>query len=193
MKKIRAILVSVIIMGISFVSAAWGADIESFQLQATIPPQSSVNVSISKVVGTTFTPAADVNFGSLVRDNTNNIFKSSDNGYYCLDVGVISNVSSWTLTHAVTSITNGTDNLNNKINVTFMNQQNAAAATQLSRVSYSASNGVAITKSQISSGGWLRIYYGLATGSGDGAGISVIPLTQAGGAYGGNIILTLAQ
>ena len=182
---------AVLITVIALTSAGW-ATTEIYQLQATIPPQTSMDVSISKVVGANLTSTSAVDFDSLVMDNTHNMFKSANGSSYCIDVDVNSNALSWTLIHAVTSMTNGNANLDNKINVTFMNQQTSTTASQIAKVSYSASNGIAINKSQISNSGWLRIYYGLATGSGDGAGTSVIPVTQAKGVYGGTITLTLA-
>lgn len=188
MKKILVAMLAVLVMA----SAALAADTKTVNLSATIPSQSSLNITISKVVGTVFSTATSVAFGSLVLDPTYNIFKTSDGSYYAVDCGINSNATAWTVTHAITSMTNGTANLNNMINVTFMNQQTASAATQLSKVSYSASNGVVINKSQITTGGWLRIYYGLATGSGDATGVVVIPATQASGSYAGTVTLTLA-
>ncbi|MDD5259501.1 MAG: hypothetical protein PHD29_05995 [bacterium] len=190
MKKFLAMFVAVVVMLAA--SVAMAADTKTINLTATIPSSSSMNVAISKVVGTVFTTATSVAFGSLVLDPTFNIFKTSDASYYAVDIGVNSNASAWTVTHAVSSMTNGSATLNNMINVTFMNQASASSGTQLSKVAYSASNGVVISKSQITSGGWIRIYYGLATGSGDATGVVVIPATQASGSYAGTVTLTLA-
>lgn len=190
MKKIMVIL-AVLVMAIS-ATVVMAADTKTIQVKATIPTSSSINLAISKVVGTTMTTAPSVDFGNLVLDPTYNIFKTSDGSYYAVDCGVNSNASAWTVTHTIASMTNGTANLNSNINVTFMNQQTSTTAVQLDKLSYAASNGKVINKANITTGGWLRIYYGLATGSGDATGVSVIPATQAGGAYAGTITLTLA-
>ena len=188
MKKILVMFLAVLVMA----SVAMAADTEVGPVKANIPSQSSLNVTVSKVVGSVFTTATEVNFGNLVLDPTYNIFKTSDGSYYAVDCGINSNATNWTVTHTVTSIANGTANLNNNINVTFMNQQSASTGVQLAKLSYTNSNGRVTNKADITAGGWLRIYYGLATGSGDATGVSVIPATATSGAYAGTITLTLA-
>ncbi|MDD5132081.1 MAG: hypothetical protein PHH44_05410 [bacterium] len=188
MKKFLVMFLAVM----AIASIAFAADTETVQVRANIPSQSALNVTISKVVGTVFTTATAVDFGNLVLDPTYNIFKTSDGSYYAVDCGVNSNATNWTVTHTVTSMANGTANLNNNINVTFMNQQSTSTGVQLAKLSYSGSNGRVINRSDITAGGWIRIYYGLATGSGDATGVSVIPATATSGAYAGTVTLTLA-
>lgn len=192
MKKFFVMIVSALLLILFVISVAFAGDVKTVQIKATIPTQNTLNVTISKVVGTTLTAAAAVDFGNLVLDPTYNIFKTSDSSYYAVDVGINSNASAWTITHGIASMANGTANLNNNVNVTFMNQQNSTTGIQLAKLSYSASNNKVINKADISTGGWLRIYYGLATGSGDATGVAVIPATQTGGTYTGTITLTLA-
>lgn len=188
MKKILIALVATMLIA----SVALAGDTKTVQISATIPTQTTLNVAISKVIGTTFTTAPAVNFGNLVLDTTNNLFKTSDNSYYVVDVGINSNASAWTVTHAIAPIANGSVNLNNNVNVVFTNQQTSSTGVQLAKMSYAASNGKVINKTDITTGGWLRLTYGLATGSGDATGVTVIPANQAAGTYSGTVTLTLA-
>jgi hypothetical protein len=190
MKKTLAIILAVAVLAIA--SMAQAGDTKTVQVKANIPSQSSLNVTISKVVGTVMTSATAVDFGNLILDPTYNIYKTSDGSYYAVDCGITSNAPSWTVTHTITTMANGANNLDNKINVTFMNQQTSSTAVQLAKLSYTASNGKVIANTDITAGGWLRIYYGLATGSGDATGVVVIPSTQASGNYAGVVTLTLA-
>lgn len=185
-------LVTTLALVVLMATVALAADTKTVLVKANIPSQSSLNVTVSKVVGTVMTAATEVNFGNLILDPTYNIYKTSDGSYYAVDVGINSNATNWTVTHAVSSMANGTANLNNNINVTFMNQQTSSTGVQLAKLSYSASNSRVTNKADITAGGWLRIYYGLATGSGDATGVSVIPATATSGAYAGTITLTLA-
>ena len=109
---------------------------------------------------------------------------------------VTSNHASWTVTHTRTDFirSGGTENLNNNVNVTFVKVDNTTAAeTQLSGgfVSYASSNSKVVASSELT-GARLRIYYGIATGSGDAPGVAVIPASQASGAYSGTVTLTLS-
>jgi hypothetical protein len=192
MKKTLVTLVTTLALVMVMATVVFAADTKTVPIKATIPSQSTLNVTVSKVVGTVMTAATEVNFGSLILDPTFNIFKTSDDSYYAVDIGVNSNATAWTVTHAVSSMINGTATLNNNINVTFMNQQTSTTAVQLAKLSYSLSNAKVINKADITAGGWLRIYYGLATGSGDATGVVVIPATAVAGAYAGTITLTLA-
>lgn len=192
MKKIAITCLAVAIVAQFIASIALAADTKTYQVRAVIPAQNTLSVAISKVIGTTFTAATSVDFGSLVLDTTNNIFKTSDDSYYSVDVGINSNAANWTVTHAISNFANGTVNLNNNVNVTFMNQTSSTSGTQLAKLSYTGSNGKVINKADITTGGWLRIYYGLGTGSGDATGVLPIPATQTSGTYVGTVTLTLA-
>jgi hypothetical protein len=191
MKKMLT-LVTTIVIAILIASVSFAGDVKTVNVSATIPTQNTLSVAISKVIGTTFTTASAVNFGNLVLDTTNNLFKTSDNSYYVVDVGINSNASSWTVTHTISAIANGAVNLNNNVNVVFTNQQNSTTGVQLAKLSYASSAGKVINKTDITTGGWLRLTYGLATGSGDATGVVIIPATQAAGTYAGVVTLTLA-
>jgi hypothetical protein len=191
-KRIMVAIVTAIALVIGITAIALAADTKTVNLNATIPSQSTLNVAISKVVGTVFTTATAVNFGTLTLDTVNSIYKTSDGSYYAVDCGVNSNATAWTVTHTITSMANGSANLNGNINVTFMNQQTSSTGVQLAKLSYTASNNRVTNKADITAGGWLRIYYGLGTGSGDATGVTPIPATALAGAYAGTVTLTLA-
>ncbi|MFH0827044.1 MAG: hypothetical protein V1923_04060 [Candidatus Omnitrophota bacterium] len=159
-------------------------------MQAVVPQQNGLTVTVSKVVGTTFTTATSINFGTLVYDTVNKIFTTSDGSYYAVDVGCNSNSADWTVTHTITSLLNGTSNLDGHVNVTFMKQTSSTAGTQISKYSYAASNNKPFTKAQLS-GGWLRVYYGLATGVGDATGVTPVPSDKTYGTYSGTVTFTL--
>lgn len=135
-------------------------------------------------------PSTAVDFGTL--DSSYGYFGTPY--YYAVDVGVTDNSGTvWTLTHTRTSMQrDATNNLNNNVNVTFMKQTSSASTTtQLSKVSYQNSNNVAYNKTTLA-GAWLRIYYGIATGSGDATGVTVIPIDKPAGTYTGTATITLA-
>jgi hypothetical protein len=59
-------------------------------------------------------------------------------------------------------------------------------------ISYTtAKTRAAITQAELGTG-WLRIYYGIAQGSGDATGVSVITTAKPVGAYVGTVTLTLS-
>lgn len=183
----KALACLVLVLGL--VSASFAAVSQTVVVNATIPSVNTLTVTVSKVVGTTWTTQTSINFGTLVLDPVNNIFKTSDASYYAVDVGVNSNAA-WTITHTRTSVISGANNLDGNINVSFI-QQNATTGVDLSKVSFANSNNVAYTKAAIGTGNWLRIYYGLGTGLGDNTGVTPIDINKPTGAYTGSVTLTL--
>lgn len=172
------------------VSVCFAADTKTVTVKAVIPQQNGLSVSISKVVvpGDTWYPGqSSVDFGTLTFDTTFNIFRASS--YYAVDVGINSNAVDWTVTHTPYSIVNGSADLNSNINVTFMRQVNDTTATELAKVSF-ANSSKAYTKSQLT-GAWLRIYYGIASGSGDNPGVTPVTMDKPYGNYQGSAVLTL--
>lgn len=165
------------------------ADYKTVDVKAYIPQQNGLTVTVSKIVGATWTDATSMDFGNLTFDTVNKIFTAAC--YFSVDVGINSNQAAWTITHTRTSLINGTDNLDKNVNVTFMKQTSATAGTQLDKLSYADSNNKAYTKTALS-GGWLRVYYGIATGDGkDAPNTEVIGATQTYGNYAGQVTLTL--
>lgn len=185
-----------LVVGVSLVllialgTLCFAADTKNVEVKAIVPQQNSLTVTVSKVTGTVWTPATAVDFGSLVFDTTNNIF-TAGGSYYAMDIGVNSNAGDWTVTHKATSVTNGTDTLDDNINVTFMKQTSPATGTELDKLSYANSNDKAYTKAELS-GGWLRICYSLAAGDGsDAPGAVPIAGIKNHGNYQGGITITL--
>jgi len=155
-----------------------------------------MTVTISQIVGTTWTTLASntlMDFGTLSYNSTLGIYTAPH--YFAVDVGVLNNSGSWSIQHTPSSIFNTTtgntsQNLDGKINVTFMQQINATSDSPIANVSFAGSNR-AITNVNIPSGSWLRVYYGLGTGSGDNTGVTPIVSSQTAGTYQGSVTLTL--
>lgn len=181
-----------LIMALTLTTFCFAIDTKTVVVTASIPQQNTLTVGVSKVVGTTWTPATSLDLGGLVFDSTNKIFTTAGSASYVVDVTVNSNSGSWTVTHKTASITNGTDNLDNNVSVIFQKQIDSANGTQLDKVSFANSNNKAYTNTQIGSG-WLRVYYGLATGdvNKDAPGTTPIGATKASGSYQGSVTFTL--
>lgn len=192
-KNIWKILICVCAI-LAVASLSFAAETRDFDVKASIPQQNGMSVSISKVVGTTWTKdQLSVDFGQLVFDTQYNIFTSTC--YYAVDVGISSNAADWTIKHDTIPVINGTgEKLDDNINVSFVRQLTDTTDTPLTKLSYTASNGKTFTKAEVSpnSTEWLRIYYGIATGDGnDAPGTSPIGATKTYGNYSGRVTLTL--
>lgn len=194
MLKLRKIIgVLVVMLSLTFVCFAQTS--ETVEITAEIPTLDGLNVAISRIdvdpaTGEeTWVPdQTAIDFGTLTYDETSHIFRAGR--YYAVDVGVLSNSTTWTITHTGGSIANASGaTLDNNINVVFMQQLTNSTANELGKFSYANSNR-SYTKSQINPG-WLRIYYGIATGSGDAAGVSPITVNNRAGTYTGTITITL--
>lgn len=195
MKNRISILVLCLVTMLALTGIAFAADSAHYDVKAKIASTSGITVNIAKVVGSVYTfGQAAVDFGQLALTGGN--FVPADGGFYAVDVGVNSNAT-WTITHTRTDfalIGSPATNLNNNVNVTFVNQPGTTGTpTTLTNgfVSYGNSNNFAITKAMISTGFYPRIYYGIASGTGDAAGVVAIPSTQAAGNYLGTVTLSL--
>jgi len=191
---LKIMLVSVMVLALAVPCFA-GAT-KTISVTATIPTIASMlNVTVSKVRASDdyWEQSGDIpiNFGTLTYDTTWGVFRAAY--YYAVDVGVTDTSGTiWSLTHTRTNLQkDATNNLNNNVNVTFMKQLTSSSATQLSKVSYTNSNNVAYNKTQLS-GGWLRIYYGIGTGSGDAPGVLPITADNVAGTYTGSVTITLS-
>jgi hypothetical protein len=192
----RAITICILVaMAVAFcATGAFAASSQTVSLNATVPVAAGgLTLTISKVTGGVFSADTGINFGTLVWDTTNQIFTAGS--YYALDVAVTDNSGAfWTLTHTRNSLMKDTaNNLDNNVNVTFAKETLSGSTTTetvLQKISYINSNNVAYTKTQLT-GGWLRMYYGIGTGSSDATGVIPIGATQVAGAYSGSITLTL--
>jgi hypothetical protein len=172
----------------------------NIRIAATIGETHQMNVALSRVAskGATPTPVSDLigtgmDFGTLTEDPTDHNFRSPV--YFFIDAPVVSNKTGWTITHTATDFANSAgNNLNANTNVTFMKAvtggETALASGGL--ISYAtAKTRAAIAQSELT-GGWLRIYYGIAQGSGDASGVSVITTAKPTGSYVGTVTLTLS-
>ncbi len=193
MKKIIFLGVIGLVLGLASLSFA----ATSIKIAATIGETHQMNVTLSKVLGTATTVVSDLagtgmDFGTLTK-GTDNVFRSAT--YFYVDAPVISNKTGWTITHTATDFANSAgNNLNGNTNVTFVKAITGgeAALTSGGLTSYAtAKTRAAITQAELT-GGWLRIYYAIAQGSGDAAGVNVITTTQPTGTYVGTVTLTLS-
>ena len=190
MKTIGLLVLTFILASVCF---AQDAVLENVVVAAVIPQQSSLSVTVSKVTGTTWTPVSSLEFGNLNYDEANGIFTSDS--YFVVDVGILANSPSWSVKFDATSITNGSVNLDNNVNVTFMKQVTSTdPGERIAYLSYADSKGKSFVKNAISPG-WLRIYFGIATGdpaNPDAPGVSLLTVgTYTVGNYNGNINVTL--
>ncbi len=201
MKNILRCMVFVVVA--FFATSAWAAVSVPITVNATVPTVTGgLTATVSKVIGTVWTTATSISFGTLVLDPVNKIFAPSDKSYFAVDVGVADNSGTvWTVTHTRTSLASGANNLNDKVNVTFVKQTSSTASTPLQAVSFGNSNNVAYNKTALA-GGWLRIYYGLGTGGGtdpitglpnppDNSGVTPIGLDTPAGTYSGTVTITM--
>lgn len=191
--SINGLAVFLFLISGCFAVAAFGS-VETVPLSATIPQQNSLSMSVFKVTGTNWAPATGIDLNALTYDPVKNIFTSSY--YFAVEIGIDSNASTWTVTHLRSSISNGTQNLDNNINVSFVKHvisTNLDVAPPLSKVSYANSNNLSFTKSQFTAGEYLRVYYGLATGDplNDAPGASPLTATKGSGSYSGSVSFTL--
>ena len=167
---------------------------QKVDLRARLPQQNGFTVAINRIQGSTWSSRAMVDFGDLVFDSTNNIFVS--NYFYAVDVGISANLPNWSIKHNRTSLANATAgaDLNNNLNVAFVKQLSSINDQPLEKVTYANSDNKIYTKNQLADG-WLRIYYGLATGNTttDAPGAQPIGVDKPAGIYTGQVTLTLFE
>jgi hypothetical protein len=180
-------------MVLVFVSTCFAVDSATVPVAAAIPRQNGLTVTVSRVTGATWSPATSLDFGKLNYDETNKIF--TVDFYYAVDVGVSSNDADWGVKHTTSSIVNGTQTLDHNINVTFIKQltDTASDTNPLAYLSFADSNNKEFRKADLG-GGWLRIYYGLATGDPakpDAPGVVPVLSSNTSGSYQGSVNLTL--
>lgn len=195
MKNILICMIAVIVVVVC-ATGAWAAQSTTVNVNAVVPTVSGgLTVTVSKVIGTTFTGDTAINFGTLSLDTVNNIFAPSDKRYYAVDVGVRDNSGTiWTLTHTRSSLKkDATNNLDSNVNVSFVKQVSSTVGVVDKYLSFNNSNNIAYTKTQLGAG-WLRIYYGLGTGNTttpDASGVTPIGLNKPAGTYAGSVTITL--
>lgn len=190
----KVILAAIFALGCA--SFCLAAVTQTKNVKATVPNlNQSLFLTVSKITpggpGTAdqWTPATEVDFGTLTHDAVNHMFRAS--AYYAIDCGVVDNTNAWTISHTRTSLKlDAVNNLDDNVNVAFVKQTTSADGTVLDKKSFKNSNGKAYTKAQLD-GGWLRIYYGVADGSTDDDEVTPVPETKLTGSYAGTVTLTL--
>jgi len=194
-KVVRTISIVAVIFGLSGLCFA----ATSMKIAASIGETHQMNVALNKVNGSTWTPITDLtgvgmDFGALTK-GTDNIFRSDN--YFVVDAPVVSNKTTWTITHTRTDFASGTNNLNDSVNVKFIKVDNSTNAETLlaltggGYVTYANSNSKVVNNSDIT-GCRLRIYYSIASGSDDATGAAVITTAKPTGTYTGTVTLTLS-
>lgn len=188
MKNFLICLLSVIIICVSF--GICPAD-EVVEMEAELPRESGYELNVYKVSGQEWEKAEGLAFDDLVFDEENQIIKSEY--YYVVEVEVQSNAEAWTLVHNVRSISNKNANLDNNINVVFHKQESSEKGSLLEKLSFAESNNKSFSRNTLL-GGWLRIYYSIATGDENDAS-GVVPLTSnmPAGNYSGGVDITLTE
>lgn len=193
MRVIKNIILAAIFVLWAGASLCLAAATATRSVRATVPAlNQALTLAVSRITPGTpdvWTPATELDFGTLTHDATNHIFRAAV--AYAIDVGVVDNANDWTITHTRTSLKmDAANNLDDNVNVAFVKQTSDTAGTELNKVSFGNSNARSFTKSQLS-GGWLRLYYGVAAGSGDATGVVPISETKPSGNYQGTVTLTL--
>ena len=202
-------VIGVMVLALSVGSLCLAADSTTITVNASIPTQNpQLDVTVSRVIpadctgqnDTNWTIDSAVNLGTLIWDTTDSVFRASR--YYAVDVAVLDNTpTNWTLTHDATTLSNGTDDLDDNLNVAFEKQLDDTTSLPLAKMSYANSDGRAYSEAVLS-GGWLRIYYGVSNGIApgdpnpngcviDAVGVTPITMEKSSGAYSGSITLTV--
>jgi hypothetical protein len=197
-KMMKRILILTMALVFGATALCFAASSKTINVTAAVPLQSGgLNVSVSKIRSTddawVQTGDIPVDFGTLTYNTTYGIFLPTY--YYAVDVGVIDNSgTAWTLTHTRASVKkDSTNNLDSSINVTFVKQVGTGTPTELKKVTFANSNNTAYTKANLT-GGWLRIYYGIAAGDPkkpDASGAELITMDKPYGTYAGTVTITL--
>lgn len=193
-KKIKRILaISGLILGLGAGQLSYSQT--SYQVSATIPAMFGMNVAINRIDSKNtedpkddaWATATGIDFGELSLDPKTSILRAQ---YYgAVDVGAYNNAGGFTLMHEASPMNGPGGTLDEHVNVIFVKQTSDTESSDLSKNAYNKSD-ISYSKDQLS-GGWLRIYYGLASGKGDAAGITPVNLEKQLGTYSGTITLTL--
>ncbi len=163
-------------------------DTVTLEIRAHIPEVNMMKVVINKVDNGKYWSQTDcMDFGQLYYDKRNGIFRSSV--YFVVDVGVVVNSGNWMIIHQPTPIIGPEGKrLDDHISVIFVDKEKSEERV-IQRSSYGRSYFV-FHSAEVSTG-WLRIYYGVATGKGDASGVSPITMSMPAGRYTGRVVLSL--
>ncbi|MBL7070137.1 MAG: hypothetical protein ISS27_01540 [Candidatus Omnitrophica bacterium] len=186
-----------LVMVLALASTGFAGASKTIEVSAHVPTiGGGFNVNVTRINASTDewgvpNPNQPIDFQTLVYDAVNGVFGA--NYYYAVDIGVLDNSGApWMITHARNSVAlDAFNNLDNNINVSFTKESQTAPAINLQKVSYANSQNISFMKSQLT-GGWLRVYYGIATGLNDAPGALPIDATKPTGIYQGSVTITLA-
>lgn len=197
MKKKSVLVGLVVVVASLLLSGSVMADTftKDIIIKATVPQTQGLSIAISRVRNINgqevWTPAQEISFDDLEYNSENHIFLAKS--YYVVDVGVNSNASTWTISYNATSIV-GPNNykLDHHVNLVGVKQKTDSEYTVIGRAAYGDALSFVITKSQLD-GGWLRLYYGIATGDSSVDSPNTTPITTdvPAGIYTGSITITL--
>lgn len=195
MNKMMLKIILPLIMVFVFSTFSFADQTKTITVTAYVPTVATgLNVTVSKIRASNnyweySGSDLPIDFGTLNLDSVYNIFRATY--YYAVDIGVVDNTgATWTLTHLRNSIHKGADNLDNNVNVTFIKQTSASSGIELRKVSFANSGNITYSKNDLT-GGWLRIYYGIASGSNDASGVTPIGLDKPTGTYTGSVVIRL--
>ena len=161
-----------------------------YEVKASIGVENTISVNIMRVIGTTESTASSIDFGQLTLDTAQGIYTADR--FYIAYVGVTSNASSWTLSHAHSSCVNQTtltENLDTNIKVTFADVV-GTTETIITGGERSFLNSD-ITLSQFTAGHYLKVYYGIVDTADTTIGVTPILAAAAPGIYSGSVTFTL--
>ncbi len=187
----RKFVLSVLLAGL--MGAGWAlADSKTIIIKAHIPSSQGLSVNVSRISTSTgqWSSASQIDFGDLSYNSNLGIFLPDC--YYAVDVGVLSNATNWTIQYTADSIDGpNSSKLDDHVVVSFVKQTNNQGE-QLEKTVYSKAKSRSFSKGDLA-GGWLRIYYGIATGdpSTDPAGAKPITTNVPSGYYQGQITISL--
>ncbi|RLD13384.1 MAG: hypothetical protein DRI22_04330, partial [Caldiserica bacterium] len=208
--RIMVVMLAMVTVYFFLISLCFAADTVNLSVSAQVPQAENLKLTLFKLDSQgTRNPGDDtgwnspilpsspefaINFGELELDEDLGIFTT--NTYYALDCGV-DGAGPWTIRHRVTSgfSGTGTDSLGDNIIVTFHKLEKVGTAETFTELEKTiiADSDRDFTSSDLA-GGWLRIYYGIATGDPlAGEPDDAVPITtqETADTYTGTIEITL--
>src|SRR5512135_810397 len=102
---IRIIVCMIMVLSVATVASA--AQTNNITVKAVIPTLQGMNVTVSKVVGTTWTTLTSntlMDLGTLTFNSTLGIYTAGQ--YFAVDVGILNNSGAWSIQHTPSSIYN---------------------------------------------------------------------------------------
>jgi len=189
---LKATGIFIVLMGLASLTFAQVTE-GPYEVKASIGVENTLSVNIVRVIGTTESTASSIDFGQLNLDITQGIYTADR--FYIAYVGVTSNASSWTLSHAHSTCVNqsdATEDLDSNIKVTFADAWDTPTPgeTIITGGERSFANSD-VTIGGLPAGHYLKTYYGIVGTADPSIGVTPIPSTKAPGTYSGSVTFTL--